>query len=155
MTVKIRTIFQLRIFTSKNFLALFSTSVVLPNIQRKKTNPIENGTRIPHNKSSIQDSISCCLVSLAVLCILSSSDTGQVHFMGKKNSLYLHFKWFSFLDGFKEQNETLLLKCIIQISGLDYWHFCALAGKGAATKLMDAAEVLLQGSDCLWGCKGC
>lgn len=44
----------------------------------------------------------------------------------------------------RNRNETLLLKCVNQISGLEHWQFCALAGKGADTKLMEAAEVLLQ-----------
>lgn len=46
----------------------------------------------------------------------------------------------------RNKKETLLLKCVIQISGQDRWHFCALAGKGADTRLMEAAEVLLQDS---------
>lgn len=102
--------------------------------------------------TSIQDIVSCCLGSLAVPRMLSSSNTGQVHFTWKtKVPCICTLNYFIFQMALRNKSETPLLKCLIQISGQDHWHFCALTGKCAVVSRWEAAEVLLKDSwVCMW-----
>lgn len=102
-------------------------------------------------QTPIQDIVSCYLGSLAVLCMLSSSNTGQVNFTGnQKVPCTCTVNDFIFQMALRNKSETLLLKCIIQISGQDHWHFFGLTGKCALT----SAEVLLKDfwlPEWMWG----
>jgi len=128
--------FSIKNFFKQKFLGTFSASVPFPNTYSKK-NPIENGTGIPQN-SDLNSGYSFMLsglISCAVYVVLIRYWAGAFH--GKtKVPCICTLNDFIFQMALGNRSETLLLKCIIQISGQDHWNFCALMGECTATRLM-------------------
>lgn len=77
--------FSIKNICKKKFLG--TVQHLCCSVYKRKKNPIKNGTRIPQNKklNSGLNFMPSGLISCARM--LSSSDTGQVHFMGKQRSL--------------------------------------------------------------------
>lgn len=75
------------------------------------------------------------LISCAAYVVLIKYWAGAFH--GKtKVPCICTLSDFIFQTALRHKSETLLFKCIIQISGQDRWHFCALTGKCAVGRPM-------------------